>query len=68
MKGKIKYDIVLTSSKILAYLITILGTIVSIWLKEGGVMVATVSAAGIIIAVKTGSVMWNKGKQKKNEI
>ena len=65
MKTKIKIDMVLTSSKILAFLITILGTFVSIYLKEGGVMVATVSAAGVIIAIKTGSVAYKNRKKEK---
>lgn len=67
MKGKIKYDIVLTSSKVLAFVITLFGTFVSIYLKDGGVFIATASAAGIIIAVKTSSVAYNKGKRKNSE-
>ena len=65
MKTKIKIDMVLTSSKILAFLITILGTFVSIYLKDGSIMVATVVAAGVIIAIKTGSKAYNDRNKKE---
>ena len=64
MKTKIETHIILTSSKILAFLITLLGFTLSFYLKECSVAIASVAAAGVIIAVKTGSTAYFQSKKE----
>ncbi len=59
-----KIDIRITLSKILAYLVLIIGTLYSFIYQDSGVLIATFSAAATIIGIKT----YTESKEKQKGI
>lgn len=62
----IKVSVLLTSSKIAAYLILIIGTIYSFINKDSNVLIATFSAVSAILMLKTFTTSKNRNNDYTN--
>lgn len=58
-----KTDIIWTTSKILAYLVLIIGSIYGFMFKAPDVLMACFTASGVVISIKTGSEAYKNNKE-----
>lgn len=65
----VKFSIDITLSKILAYLVLIIGSVYSFYFNDATILIATFSAASAIIAVKTYTSSVERQKQtEENDV
>jgi len=64
----IKFDLHITISRLVAIITLVFGFILSYTQKEPSAFIAAATAAGTIIAIKTGIYAYNTSKKSKDKI